>query len=241
MRLDLTTEQAQAVWEPFTAALEADGIATADFAFERHQFRDMWNLDYWLQTNPEMVTVDPRPDQPGGQYWWTTNQVEVSQFLDAYVSRWIPLAMFVDTPADLVDTLFAASRLAEVGIHVNKGLAGVSEEVVARERNTSVNPTCLDAAALVIIRSRQVTAYPGIPGHEPDLVAGRKVAESMNKAIGIIRDATPGAGTYSSESDFFEPDWQAAYWGTNYDKLLAVKRKVDPDNLFHVHNGVGNE
>ncbi len=239
--LDLTTEEAQAVWEPFTSALESDGIASADLNFESHPFAEMWNPDYWLRTNPEMVTVDPRSDQPGGQYWWTTNQKEVSQFLDTYLSRWIPLAMFLDTPDDLVATLFDASRLTEIGIHINKGLTGVSEEVAVRERKTSVNPTCLDAAALVIIRSRQIAAYPGIAGHEPDLEAGRKVAQAMNEAIGIIRDATPGAGTYSSESDYFEPDWQRAYWGTNYDRLLAIKRNIDPDNLFRVRNGVGSE
>jgi FAD/FMN-containing dehydrogenase len=239
--LDMTTEQARAVWEPFTSAVQADGLATVDLDFQSHQFRDLWNAEYWEQTKPEMITLDPRADQPGGQFWWTSNQGEVSQFIDAYVSRWIPLKMFVDTPEDLVKTLFAASRHAKIGIHINKGLSGVPDEVVARERNTSVNPTYLDAAAQVIIVSRQVAAYPGIAGHEPDTEAGRKAAESMNKAIGIIRDATPGAGTYSNESDYFEPDWQQAFWGTNYDRLLAIKRKVDPDNLFRVHHGVGSE
>lgn len=212
-----------------------------DLDFESHPFRDLWNAEYWEQTDPEMITLDPRTDQPGGQFWWTSNQGEASQFLDAYVSRWIPLKMFIDAPDKLVTTLFAASRLAKIGIHINKGLAGISNEVASRERNTSINPTLLDAAAQVIIVSRQATAYPGIAGHEPDLEAGRKAAESMNKAIGIIRDATPGAGTYSNESDYFEPDWQQAFWGTNYDRLLTIKRKVDPDNLFRVHNGVGSE
>ncbi len=126
-------------------------------------------------------------------------------------------------------------------MHINKGLAGASEEVLARERNTSINPACLEAAAFVMIGSQQGSAYPGVAGHEPDFDAGRRAAEETNMAIGIIRDATPGAGTYSNESDYFEPDWQQAYWGTNYARLLAIKRKVDPDNLFRVHHGVGSE
>lgn len=239
--LDLTTQRARAVWEPFISALEADSIATAALTFEIHPFRDMWNPAYWQRVDPQMVTLDPRADQPAGQFWWASNQVEVSQFLNTYLSRWIPLVNFVDTPDDLAATLFDASRITKIGLHINKGLAGVSEEVLERERNTSINPAYLDAAALVIIGSRQDAAYPGVAGLEPDLAAGRKAAGSLNQAIGIIRDATPGAGTYSNESDYFEPDWQQAFWGTNYERLLSIKRDVDPDNLFRVHHGVGSE
>ncbi len=239
--LDLTTEQAQAVWEPFTSALRNDNVATVDLDFRSIPFKDLWNADYWQRTDPKMITLDPRPGQPPGQFWWASNQGEIAQFLNAYLSRWIPLKMFVDTPDDLVDTLFAASRLTKVGIHINKGLSGITDEVVARERKTSINPTCLDAAAQVILGSAQTATYPGIAGHEPDLDEGRKIAEKMNRAINIIRVATPGAGTYSNEADYFEPEWQQAFWGTNYDRLLEVKRNVDPKNLFRVHHGVGSE
>ncbi len=239
--LDLTTEQARAVWEPFTAALRADGVAEVDLDFSTHPFRDLWNPEYWERVEPGLVTLDPRPGQPPAQFWWTSNQGEVSQFIVTYLSRWIPQGMFRDTPDDLTDTLFAATRLARVTLHVNKGLAGASEEVLARERRTSLNPACLDAAAFATVGSRQQTAYPGVPGHEPDLDAARRDAEVTNRAIGIIRAATPGAGTYSNEADYFEPDWQQTFWGPNYERLLAIKRKVDPDNLFHVHHGVGSE
>ena len=44
-----------------------------------------------------------------------------------------------------------------------------------------------------------------------------------------------------SESNYFEPEWQRAFWGANYPRLLAVKEKYDPDGLFFVHHGVGSE
>ena len=39
----------------------------------------------------------------------------------------------------------------------------------------------------------------------------------------------------------FEREWQRAYWGPNYPKLLEIKKKYDPTGLFFVHNGVGSE
>jgi hypothetical protein len=36
-------------------------------------------------------------------------------------------------------------------------------------------------------------------------------------------------------------DWQRAFWGSNYSRLLAVKDQYDPDGLFFVHHGAGSE
>jgi FAD/FMN-containing dehydrogenase len=57
----------------------------------------------------------------------------------------------------------------------------------------------------------------------------------------IIRDATPNAGTYSNESDYHEPGWQEAFWGSHYPRLLAIKKKYDPLGLFRTHHSVGSE
>ncbi|MFZ1135965.1 MAG: BBE domain-containing protein, partial [Candidatus Korobacteraceae bacterium] len=48
-------------------------------------------------------------------------------------------------------------------------------------------------------------------------------------------------GAYVSESNYFERGFGQAYWGSNYPKLQAVKKKYDPDGLFFVHNGVGSD
>ena len=44
-----------------------------------------------------------------------------------------------------------------------------------------------------------------------------------------------------SESDYFEPSWQRAFWGSNHPRLAAVKERYDPQGLFLVHHGVGSE
>ncbi|TLS22138.1 uncharacterized protein PpBr36_09786 [Pyricularia pennisetigena] len=56
-----------------------------------------------------------------------------------------------------------------------------------------------------------------------------------------LRDLSPGSGTYLSESDINEPDWQFSFWGEHYGRLLTLKRELDPDGLFYVPQGVGSE
>ena len=41
--------------------------------------------------------------------------------------------------------------------------------------------------------------------------------------------------------DFFDKRWQRSYWGANYSRLAAIKKRYDPDGLFFVHHGVGSE
>ena len=44
-----------------------------------------------------------------------------------------------------------------------------------------------------------------------------------------------------AESGYFESSWQSAYWGRNYQRLLEIKNRYDPEGLFFVHHGVGSE
>lgn len=55
------------------------------------------------------------------------------------------------------------------------------------------------------------------------------------------RDVSPGAGAYMSESDYIEPDFQQAFWGTKYDKAYQLKQKWDPSGVFYAQNAVGSE
>ncbi|KXX81405.1 6-hydroxy-D-nicotine oxidase [Madurella mycetomatis] len=52
---------------------------------------------------------------------------------------------------------------------------------------------------------------------------------------------TPGSGTYMSESDYIEPQWQTSFHREKYPRLLAIKKKWDPQGVFYATNAVGSE
>jgi FAD/FMN-containing dehydrogenase len=239
---DLSEAQAGAVWQPFLDfAGRTDTARESDVAVATIPFGSFWDAGWWQEWAPQMICSDDRAGQPAGQYWWETNQGEVSQYLEAYQSRWIPAGLFLESPSALADALFAASRNWPFALHANKGLFGAPDNVLETERDTSVNPAAQEAAALVIAASAQQYAWPGVPGHEPDLARGAARARRVGEAMDLIRAVTPGSGSYVNETDYFEPDWQHSFWGANYPRLLEIKRAYDPDNIFRVHHGVGSE
>ena len=241
--LDLTESQARGIWKPFLdwVASRPDAF-TESLAFPVIPFKYLWDAGWWARNLPRNIVLDARPGQPKTQFWWASNQGEVSAFIRTYQSRWLPISMLSETSAPaLADTLISAAKHWGLTLQFNKGLSGAPAEAIARERQTSVNPVALDAACLIIVASNESAVYPGVPGHEPNVAQGKAVAARIGQAMKIIRDATPGSGAYANEADYFEPDWQRSFWGVNYPRLLAIKKRVDPDNLFRVHHGIGSE
>src|SRR5262249_17534486 len=114
-------------------------------------------------------------------------------------------------------------------------------EAIAAARDTAMNPAVLDAFALAIIAGGRPATYPGIPGHEPDLALARKEAGKIDQSMAELRKIAPDAGSYVSETNFFEQSWQQSFWGENSPRLRTIKAKYDPAGLFFVHHGVGSE
>jgi len=52
-----------------------------------------------------------------------------------------------------------------------------------------------------------------------------------------------GAASYFSESAYIQTgdSWKDRTWGPQYAKLLAVKKRVDPENVFWCHHCVGSD
>jgi hypothetical protein len=103
-----------------------------------------------------------------------------------------------------------------------------------------MNPAVLDAFALAIIATGGPPPKLGF-GVPFDAAAAQQKARDIDAAAARLRTIAPQAGSYISESNFFNRRWQDAFWGSNYGRLRAAKAKYDPDGLFFVHDGVGSE
>jgi FAD/FMN-containing dehydrogenase len=55
------------------------------------------------------------------------------------------------------------------------------------------------------------------------------------------RDISPGAGSYLAEADRLEPEFGQAFFGDKYPRLLELKKKLDPEDVFFATTGVGSE
>ncbi|MDO8432255.1 MAG: FAD-dependent oxidoreductase [Candidatus Binatus sp.] len=265
----LDAGQAKKVWQPFldwVARSPHEYSIQGRVVIGSIPARRWWDVQWWKEhwaelafPNRDALTAlfdyalvhlmrqpvfefDHRPGAGPNNAWWKGDGGQVGWFIWGFESLWLPASLLEnDAQQRLADAFFASSRYSGVELHFNKGLAGAPPDAIAGAKDTAMNPAVLTAFALAIVADGQRPAYPGIPGHEPSVAAGRKAAERVDRCMSQLRALVPDAGAYVSESNYFEKGWQQAYWGSNHPRLAEIKRKYDPDGLFFVHNGVGSE
>ncbi|XP_033727135.1 FAD-linked oxidoreductase easE-like [Pecten maximus] len=75
--------------------------------------------------------------------------------------------------------------------------------------------------------------WSGAGDHDHEFVVeGQKVREKMRPF---------GYGSYRNEGSADSPSWKDDFWGSNYNRLLAIKRVYDPDNVFSCVDCVGRD
>jgi hypothetical protein len=239
----LDKTQAAAVWRPFLDwAARQDDLSMTPVAIVAGPGRHRWDGAALAAFAPGSVLFDDRPGAPPENFFWSANLAEAGHFIHGFESLWMPATLLNPAQREtLADALMAASRHWAVELHFQKGLAGAPPEAIAAARDTPMNPAATEAFMLAIVAGESPPAFPGLAGHEPDLAAARRDAARIAHATAELRNAAPRGGAYVAESGYFLPDWQNAYWGANYPRLLAVKQRYDPGNLFFVRHGVGSE
>jgi FAD/FMN-containing dehydrogenase len=244
----LTQEQADQTWAPFfdwVMARPADYTLT-DQLVGAVPAQDYWNLAWYEEFFPEAIPAafvpDPLPGAPTYYYYNAGDGGQVAAFWSAYQSTWLSRQLLdpENQPA-LVDALVRGSQFCQVQLHCNKGLAGGAADARARTADTAMNPAVLDAFALAIAAAGEQAVYPGIPGHEPDIAKARQEAGAVTAGMAALKAFREQPASYLNETDYFQADWQTAFWGDHYARLLRVKERYDPGGLFFVHHGVGTE
>lgn len=235
---------AEKVWAPFLAWVRERKTYrfTEEVRVLALPARHFWDAEFFRQHAPSLMVPDRRPNAPRNHMLWAGDEGQVGQFIHGYRSAWLPQSLLQEgRQAVLVDALFNATRHWGMSFHFNKGLAGAPEEAVKRSRDTAMNPGAMDAFALAITGGEGAPAFPGMPGPGPDLADARDEGRKIDQSMDALLQAAPAAGSYVSESNYFERDWQTSFWGTNYARLAAAKRQYDPEGLFFVRHGVGSE
>jgi FAD/FMN-containing dehydrogenase len=245
VHVGLDTEQSKKIWQPFLDRLaQSSGAYTikSEPIIGSMPFQHWWDADWRREHHHDVFKSDFRSGATPGNVWWNGDSGQVGWVVWGFESLWLPASLLeADSQEKLANALFAASRISEVELHFNKGLAGAPSEAIVAAKDTAMNPALCDAFALAIIADGQGPAYPGIAGHEPDVARGRKAAEAVHRSMNELRAVAGSGGAYVSESNFFESDFRHSYWGNNCVRLAEVKKKYDPDGLFFVHNGIGSE
>jgi FAD/FMN-containing dehydrogenase len=244
----LTQDQANEIWAPFfdwVMARPADYTLT-NMLVGAVPAQDYWNLAFYEQVAPEAIPAlfvpDPLPGAPAYYFYNAGNADEVAAFWSSYQSTWLSQQLLdPDNQPALVDALVRGSQFCQVTLHCNKGLAGGAADARARTADTAMNPAVLDAFALAIAANGGQAVYPGIPGHEPDIAQARQEARAVTAGMAALKAFREQPASYLNETDYFQADWQTAFWGDHYARLLQVKERYDPGGLFFVHHGVGTE
>lgn len=234
---------AEAVWAPFVAWVKARPAYTFLKPLQALAMpaRHFWDADFFREHAPDLVVADARDGAPRDHIFWKGDQGQVGWFIHGYASAWLPSRLLRDSDREtLAAAICHAAERMDVELHFNKGLFGAPPDAIAASKDTATNPAVLDGFALAIIGNAGDPVYQGLGAHV-DEDRARGAADRVNAAYERLTKVVPDAGAYVSESDYFQRDWQRAFWGSNYRRLAAAKRRYDPDGLFIVHHGVGSE
>ncbi|KAL8841192.1 MAG: hypothetical protein Q9170_001046 [Blastenia crenularia] len=125
----------------------------------------------------------------------------------------------------VTDGTFTAKRISAISINVTHDRVGNTPD---------------SNAVLPAWRDSLYTLNLGI-GFNADASSKKlqQVQAKLNDWQALFEPLTPGGGAYMNEATFDNPNWKQDYFGSNYDKLLAIKRKYDPYFALWQHTSVG--
>lgn len=188
-------------------------------------------LDEWAA-----IGVDPKP-----QFF------EHESFYDAWTNHF-PIERTGNPYARTANRLLPRENWEEPEIR-NKTIQTIRSVVeegaflVHYNMKADVQPNTADSAANPAWRDLMMFTIIGVTWDENTTqdqvdVLNDKLTNDLNKRI---IDVSPNGGGYLNEGDVMDPEFQKTFYGDHYERLLQIKKKVDPRDVFWAPTAVGSE
>ncbi|KAI0402490.1 hypothetical protein F4802DRAFT_575989 [Xylaria palmicola] len=170
------------------------------------------------------VNVNPYPSfQSWFSVWYDQNPAGYDQYVG---SRLLDEKALTSSSTALGEIFGAASVSAY--LVAGKGV----RDAKPRGGSTSVTPTWRRAIV------HAVNGHVFLPLNATARAESLRIVDNLTEPF---RKLAPDMGAYVNENNPGEPDWQHTFWGENYERLLQIKRAVDPGDVLWCHPCVGND
>jgi hypothetical protein len=153
--------------------------------------------------------------------------VGVAQYGGRLISR--------DNVANNMDALSSAYRnVTESGAMI----AGVAVNVSSPAINTNISNAVLPAWRNALVHVILSLPWNFTAPWEEMIALQDQMTFSV---VPQMEAATPNSGAYMNEADFRQIGFKEDFFGANYNELLSIKNKYDPNHLFYATTAVGSD
>ncbi|KAF1940496.1 FAD-binding domain-containing protein [Clathrospora elynae] len=104
--------------------------------------------------------------------------------------------------------------------------------------NNAVNPAWRECGMFMVTSSNKALDHSTPEGLA---VAKKDLQENILQPWRDITPVSEGGGMYSNEASVMESDWQESFYGGYYPKLIEIRKKWDPKDVFYATTAVGSE
>jgi len=209
---------------------------TSSFEFPARSPQSVKDLLQPIVVSLANVGVNVTIPNPETKTWASMVVGEGAAFRERrFASRLIPRAVW-DNRESLASAIVAMRKVVEEGGYQVHGThLGPTLKVAGYPGNTSAaNP----AFRTAIMHCMVYDFAPAV-----DIPPAVELADRarLSRYTDFLRNVTAGSGSYMNEADVAEPNWQQSFFGSNYPRLLEIKRRWDPSGLFWAPSTVGSE
>ncbi|KAI1863000.1 hypothetical protein JX265_009046 [Neoarthrinium moseri] len=127
-----------------------------------------------------------------------------------YAGRLIPRSVITDITLTNTSREIVEQNVVWVGVATNVGPHGSNT-------TSSVNPAWRDALVHAVV----TVPFNFTAAWQHNVALQDKLT---NNIMPLLEAITPGSGSYVNEGDFRQPYFQEVFWGSNYEKLLGIKK-----------------